>query len=174
MQLKSIAKSLALVSALSLGAIGNASAQAVGVNTGPTTLQLGVMKCHVLSGTRVYLLIRSTADVECVWEYKGATEKYHGETGIALGLDLSFKENEEMAFTVLAGNGDVTPGQHSLAGKFIGGTADAALGVGVGVKVLVGGGKNNISLQPLALAGSTGSVGASAGLGFLYIEAPKK
>ncbi|MSQ68558.1 MAG: DUF992 domain-containing protein [Gammaproteobacteria bacterium] len=174
MLLKPVLKSLALVSALSLGAIGTASAQAVGVNTGATTLQLGVMKCHVLSGTRVYLLIRSTADVECTWEYKGATEKYSGETGIALGLDLSFKENEDMAFTVLAGNGDVTPGQHSLAGKFVGGTADAALGVGVGVKVLVGGGKNNISLQPLALSGSTGSFGASAGLGFLYLEAPKK
>ncbi len=136
-------------------------------------LQVGVITCKVVPGSRVNLLVRSTADVDCTWEYGGAVEKYRGETGIALGLDLSFKGDETIAFGVIAASQDVTPGKYALSGKYVGGQADAALGVGVGAKVLVGGGDKNVSLQPLALSGSTGSVGASAGVGFLYIEPAK-
>lgn len=167
MKFQQIIKSLAFASAFALVAGG-------GVATAEETagLQIGIIKCNVIPGSRVNLLVRSTADVECTWEYAGAVEKYKGETGIALGLDLSFKDNETIAFTVIAASSDVTPGKYALAGKYVGGQADAALGVGVGAKVLVGGGNKNVSLQPLALSGSTG-VGASAGVGFLYIEAAK-
>jgi Protein of unknown function (DUF992). len=120
----------------------------------------------------VNLLIRSTADVECVYDNQGNTEKYIGETGIALGLDLSFKQNEKFAFTVLAASSDVQPGAHALAGKYLGGTLGATAGVGLSASVLIGGGEKNISLQPLALGTSTG-IGASGGIGFLYIEAAK-
>jgi hypothetical protein len=144
---------------------------------GPSVLaaggvQLGVITCTVIPGSRVNLLIRSTADVECVFNNQGTNEYYIGETGIAFGLDLSFKENEKMAFTVIAASEDVQPGAHALAGRYGGGQASAAVGVGVGAKVLIGGGDKNISLQPVALETSTG-LGASAGLGFLYLE-PKR
>ncbi len=132
-------------------------------------IEIGVLICKVIPGTRVNLLIRSTADVECTFDNQGTVERYRGETGIALGLDLSIKNDEKMAFTVLAASSDVNPGAYSLAGKYVGGQASAAVGVGLGAKVLVGGGEKNFSLQPLALETSTG-FGASAGLGFLYIE----
>lgn len=166
MKFQQIVKTLALafVVSVALGS-GAATAETAG-------LQVGIIKCNVVPGSRVNLLIRSTADVNCTWEYGGAVERYKGETGIALGLDLSFKDNEVIAFTVIAASADVTPGKYALTGKYVGGQADAALGVGVGAKVLVGGGSKNVSLQPLALSGSTG-VGASAGVGFLYIEPAK-
>jgi len=132
-------------------------------------LQIGVLQCKVVPGSRVNLLIRSTADVDCTWEYAGATERYKGETGIALGLDLSFKDNESIAFGVIAASSDIAPGNYALEGKYVGGQASVAAGVGLGAKVLVGGGAKNVSLQPLALETSTG-LGASAGVGFLYIE----
>ena len=132
-------------------------------------MQLGVLKCRVVPGSRVNLLIRSTADVECTFDYGGVVEKYVGESGIALGVDVSFKSDEQIAFGVIAASSDITPGAGALAGKYVGGQASAAAGVGVGARVLVGGGKKNISLQPLALEGSVG-IGASGGLGFLYIE----
>lgn len=135
-------------------------------------LQLGILKCTVVPGSRVNLLIRSTADVDCTFDYGGTIERYRGETGIALGLDISIKNDEQMAFAVIAASSDVTPGSYALEGKYVGGQAAAAAGVGVGAKVLVGGGSKNISLQPLALEASTG-LGASAGLGFLYIERAK-
>ncbi len=135
-------------------------------------VKLGVIECNVVPGSRVNLLIRSTADVECVFNNQGTKEYYKGETGIALGLDLSFKSNQKLAFTVIGAVDDVQPGAHALRGKFVGGEVSAAAGVGLGAKALVGGSNNNISLQPLALETSEG-LGASGGLSFLYLE-PKK
>ena len=135
-------------------------------------IQVGIITCAVIPNSRVNLLIRSTADFECVYENQGTTEKYIGDTGIALGLDLSFKQNEKFAFTVFAASADVQPGAHALAGKYVGGTLGASAGVGLSASALIGGGAKNISLQPLALGTNTG-IGASGGIGFLYIEAAK-
>jgi hypothetical protein len=38
----------------------------------------------------------------------------------------------------------------------VGASADASIGVGAGTKILVGGSKNTISLQPLSVQGQTG------------------
>ena len=132
-------------------------------------LEVGVLKCSVVSGSRVNLLIRSTADVSCTYNNQGTLERYQGEAGIALGLDLSFKTEENMAFAVIAASADTTPGAYALSGKYVGGQAAATAGVGVGAKVLVGAGSQNFSLQPVALETNKG-LGASAGIGFLYIE----
>ena len=133
-------------------------------------IEVGLLTCNVVPGSRVNLLIRSTADVECVFENNGFTEEYHGETGIALGLDLSIRANEKMAFTVIAATDGVGPGAKALGGKYVGGQVSAAAGLGIGAKALIGGGSKNIGLQPLALESSTG-IGVAGGLGFLYIEA---
>lgn len=135
-------------------------------------IQLGVLECTVVPGSRVNLLIRSTADVNCSYNNKGTVERYVGETGIGLGLDLSFRSDEQLHFTVIAASNNIDPGGHALAGKYVGGEASATVGVGLGAKVLVGGGDNNFSLQPLAIETNKG-FGASAGLSFLYIEAAK-
>lgn len=132
-------------------------------------IEVGIITCKVVPGSRVNLLIRSTADIECEFKTGGETEYYIGETGIAFGLDLSFKENERMAFSVIAASDDVRPGSHALAGRYAGGQASAAVGLGLGAKALVGGGDKNIGLQPLALETSTG-LGVSGGIGFLYLE----
>ena len=133
-------------------------------------IEVGILHCSVVPGSRVNLLIRSTADVECTFENDGETELYKGETGIALGLDLSFRSNERMAFTVIAASEDVRPGAKALGGKYVGGQVSAAAGLGLGAKALVGGGAKNIGLQPLAIETSSG-IGIAGGLGFLYIEA---
>jgi hypothetical protein len=132
-------------------------------------IEVGLLTCNVVPGSRVNLLIRSTADVECTDENNGVTEGYRGETGIALGLDLSIRSNEKMVFTVIAAADDVKPGAKALGGKYVGGQVSAAAGLGLGAKALVGGGAKNIGLQPLALESSTG-IGVAGGLGFLYIE----
>ncbi len=132
-------------------------------------LQIGVLKCGVVPGSRVNLLVRSTADVSCTYNNQGTLERYRGEAGIALGLDLSFKTDEKMAFAVIAASSNANPGSYALAGKYVGGQAAAAVGVGLGAKVLVGAGDQSLSLQPLALETNKG-LGASAGIGFLYIE----
>lgn len=152
---------LGLAAAVGLLASGSASA-----------LDVGVLTCTAVPNTRVNLLIRSTTDIRCTFkDSTGKTEHYKGETGIALGLDLSFKNNERFAFTVISQSA-VKAGSHPLVGKYYGGKASASLGVGLGAAALVGGSNNSVGLNPLALESNEG-LGASGGLGFLYLEAGK-
>ncbi|MEM7404064.1 MAG: DUF992 domain-containing protein [Pseudomonadota bacterium] len=132
--------------------------------------RLGILTCNSIPGTRVNLIIRSTTDVHCQFKNAdGKVEHYIGETGIAFGADLTFaKEQETFAFTVISASA-LEMGKHLLAGRYVGGKASASVGLGVGAAVLVGGDRDNFTLQPLALEGNTG-VGLAAGLGFLYIE----
>ena len=118
------------------------------------------------------MIVRSTADVNCVFEDgNGRSENYRGESGIALGLDLSFKSKETFAFAVLS-TATTSAGSHSLAGKYVGGKATATAGVGLGAAALVGGNNDQFGLNPIAV-GSNEGLGVSAGIGFLYIEADK-
>lgn len=137
---------------------------------GEPGVRLGVLVCEAVPGTGYNLLITSKVDIKCTFtDPEGNKEYYVGETGIGLGVDLGFKTMQKIAFTVLSMTSDYKIGSYALAGKYIGGKASVALGVGGGVAALVGGGEKNFSLQPLALEGCEG-VGVAGGLGYLYIE----
>jgi len=133
--------------------------------------KVGELVCKQVKGTRLNLIVHSTADVKC--EFKstagGSVERYKGETGIGFGIDLNFKKNESMVFAVFSA--DFKPGTNQLAGKYAGAGASAAVGAGVGAQVLVGGNDRTVSLKP-AVTVSTG-VGAAAGITYLYLEPDK-
>ena len=132
-------------------------------------VELGVLICKSVPDSRVNLLMRSTVDIKCTLQYAGgAMEHYKGETGIAIGLDLSFKGDEEFAFTVIAASA-IAPGNHPLSGKYIGGKASASAGFGIGAAALVGGSRDGFGLNPVSLEANRG-VGIAGGIGFLYIE----
>lgn len=130
--------------------------------------QIGMLTCKTVPGTRSNLIIRSTVDVECTYSQDDADEMYVGETGIGLGIDLNIKKDATMKYAVFA---HVKPnaGSGALSGRFGGVKGAATVGIGVGAAVLVGGGANQISLQPLALEGSTG-FGVEGGATYLYLQ----
>ncbi len=131
-------------------------------------VEVGVLTCEQV-GTRINLIIHSTANVKCEFtDTEGNVERYMGETGVGLGIDLQWKKEEHMAFTVLASVG-ANANEHALTGKYVGGGASAALGAGLGAAVLVGGSADQFSLQPIAISGSIG-IGAAAGVTYLYIQ----
>ena len=130
-------------------------------------IEIGVLTCNSVDGTRRNLLIHSTVNVTCVFKTPEGQESYTGETGIGLGVDLNWNRSETTHFVVLGGTSDTRLGAHSLAGRYVGGKASATFGVGAGA--LVGGGSKNISLQPLALEGSSG-LGVAGGLGYLILK----
>jgi len=131
--------------------------------------ELGVLTCDKV-GMGINLVIHSTAQIECVFKGAGnVEEKYKGETGIGLGIDLQWKKDEKLGFTVL-GASDANAGNHALAGKYGGAGGSAAAGVGAGAQVLVGGSNNAFALQPIALSASTG-IGAAGGVTYLNLEA---
>jgi len=132
-------------------------------------VEVGILTCESVPGTRINLLIHSTVSVNCEFSNTAGKERYRGETGIGLGVDLNLRRDEKIAFTVIGGAADLRPGSHALSGRYYGVKASGTVGVGAGAAVLVGGGAKNITLQPLALETSTG-LGASGGLGYLYLE----
>ncbi|MBF0368297.1 MAG: DUF992 domain-containing protein [Magnetococcales bacterium] len=131
-------------------------------------VKIGILTCRQLPGG-YNLLIHSVAYVGCEFTSSRGMERYTGESGVGLGLNLEWNPAETILFTVLGSTSDIRMGQHVLAGKYFGAKASASVGVGTGVQVLVGGGNKNISLQPLALEGSTG-LGAAAGLSYLSLQ----
>ncbi|MBF8268513.1 MAG: hypothetical protein HW386_222 [Gammaproteobacteria bacterium] len=140
---------------------------------GGSGAKVGSLTCSQVAGTKRNLLITSSAQVTCTYKGDdGSTENYTGETGIGLGIDLSWKVEEAVGWLVIAPTNDATPNNHALAGKYYGAKAEATAGVGVQANVLVGGGAKSFTLQPLSLGGQTG-FGAAAGLGYLYLEAAK-
>lgn len=155
----------ALVAALWVAAGGDpAGAESPGV-------KLGILKCDQVPGSGVNLLIHSTAHVRCLFTSVTGERQafYKGETGIGLGIDLNWNKTESIAFTVFGASLDTSPGSHPLAGKYLGGRASASAGVGGGVQALVGGSRNQFTLQPLAIESARG-LGVAAGLGYLYLE----
>ncbi len=167
--MKKIFCSTKLLSTILAGTLGMTANQALAEDAG---VQVGVLKCTTVAGSRVNLIIRSTADVTCEYDNQGTLERYRGETGIGLGLDLSFTSDEVMHFAVVAASNDTTPGAYALAGKYVGGELNAAAGIGLGAKGLVSVGNSSFGLQPIAINTATG-LGVSGGLSFLYIEPDK-
>ena len=161
--IRTISLGLGAASLLAFAPVGSVKADSV---------EVGVLKCETVPKTRRNYLIRSTADVDCVFEKKGGgTSKYMGETGIALGATLTFKqEAEKLYYTVAASTTDVKDG--ALAGKYVGGQIDMSAKKGAGAAVLIGGGNNQISLSPMGMTEE--GFGISAGVGFLYLEPAKK
>jgi hypothetical protein len=135
--------------------------------------KVGVLTCSQVAGTKRNLLITSSVEVTCTYDGDdGSSEKYVGETGIGLGVDLSWKSEEVVKWVVVAASSDITPNNHALVGKYYGAKAEATAGVGAQANVLVGGGDKSFTLQPLSVGGQTG-FGAAAGLGYLYLEAAR-
>jgi len=136
-------------------------------------VKVGLLSCQTVPGSGLNLIIHSTRDVTCSFESSagGSPEHYNGEMGIALGIDLNISQDETIGFSVLTA--DFKAGTHQLAGKYAGVKASATIGVGGGAAVLLGGSDDSITLQPLAISGSTG-VGVAAGIGYLYLEPGSK
>ena len=133
--------------------------------------KIGLMTCQTVPHSGFSLLIHSTVDIKCRFESTDGSgvEHYIGETGVALGIDLSSNVKKELIFTVFAA--DFKKGSYKLAGKYGGVGASASIGAGAGVQVLIGSNNDSISLQPV-IEGNTG-IGASAGITYLYIQAER-
>ena len=66
-----------------------------------------------------------------------------------------------MTWSVLARTRRI--GRGVLAGHYVGASADASVGVGIGAKALIGGSRRTTMLQPLSLSGRVG-VNLAAGV----------
>ena len=138
---------------------GSASAaKSSGVN-------VGSLECKVAGG--MGFVFGSSKALDCLLvRTDGVAERYAG-TIKRFGVDIGFTKEAHIVWLVFA------PGQISkgaLAGGYVGATAAATVGVGVGANVLVGGSQKQVTLQPVSVEGSVG-LNVAAGLAEVELKA---
>ena len=113
--------------------------------------QIGVLTCN-LTGS-LGLIVTSQKGTACTFDnQKGYSEHYVGVIR-KFGLDNGATSGGILTWAVFA-TGPAVPGV--LAGNYVGATAEATVGAGLGANVLVGGSQQSIALQPLSVSGQTG------------------
>jgi hypothetical protein len=118
-----------------------------------TQVEAGTLTC--VGGEGVGLIVGSQKTYGCTFVSSSsqARESYDA-TITKIGLDVGITGRTTMIWTVLAASQDIRPGM--LRGTYAGASADAAIGVGGGAKVLVGGSSRSIALQPVSVQGQSG------------------
>lgn len=144
-----------LLAALTIGSAAAADAKS---STGG--VNVGTLVCHVEPG--VGYLIASSKAVECTFKpVSGKSQMYVGKFN-RLGLDVGFTSGGTVAWAVIA-PGKIDNG--ALAGTYLGVSAEATAGFGVGANVLVGGLHKSVALQPVSVQGQIGLSAAVAAAG---------
>jgi hypothetical protein len=129
-----------------------ATALTMGSAQAASQVQVGVLTCDVEAG--LGYVFGSSKAVDCEFTRKGyKTEHYEGSID-KLGIDLGITGGGKIAWLVFAATKDV--GKRSLAGTYVGASAEASLGLGLGGNWLVGGSKKSIALQPWSITGTIG------------------
>ena len=131
---------------------------------GKSGANVGSLSCTVAGG--MGFIFGSSKDLSCLFtRTDGIAEKYTGSVK-KFGVDLGFTKEAQMVWLVFA-PGNIAPG--SLTGGYVGATASATVGVGVGANVLVGGGSGQVTLQPVSVEGSKG-LNVAAGLAEVALQ----
>ena len=119
---------------------------------------VGTLECRSPGGVS---LILSLKDYSCrFFTDWGQAFDYSGRS-TSLGLQAGITRNEVLIWRVWAPTARIDPGV--LRGNYAGASASAAIVVGLGANVLVGGSHQTISLQPVSVEAKTGVNFAIAG-----------
>ena len=132
-------------------AIALLSARSTQPASADMTTQTGMLTCQIASGFG--WLIGSSRTVQCEYRPAVGLKEHYSGTIAKVGLDIGYLAPMFFAWAVVAPSS--TP-SGALAGKYYGGTVQAAAGIGAGVNVLVGGFDKSITLQPVSIEGETG------------------
>lgn len=140
---KSLAAAVAAVSLLAVAPAAQAEAR----------IQVGVLTCSVEPG--IGFIIGSSKDMTCKFRRDGhKTETYEGNIK-KLGLDIGVTGATEIVWLVFSGS-STKYGPGSLAGTYVGGSAEATIGIGLGGNFLIGGSSQGYALQPWSIQGQVG------------------
>jgi len=127
-------------------------------------VNVGVLTCNVASGWG--FVFGSSKDLHCTFRENNRHVVHYAGKIAKFGVDIGYTEGGVLIWGVFAPTSNVEPG--SLEGNYVGVTASATIGVGVGANVLVGGFHKSVSLQPLSVKGNTG-LNVAAGIGSISL-----
>jgi hypothetical protein len=138
--------------AICCAALLGASTLAPQAHAQARNVNVGTLECNVAGG--LGLIITSSKEMRCAFNMvHGRTEYYYG-TIRKFGIDIGGTDRGKLVWQVFAPTGGTLHG--ALAGDYIGGTASASIGAGVGANALVGGFNRSVVLQPLSVESNTG------------------
>ena len=127
--------------------------------------RLGQLSCDVSGG--VSYVFGSTRSLSCEFRPINApVERYTGEIR-RFGIDIGYNGRGTFLWDVLNTGSDAQRG--SLEGTYAGASSNVALGLGLGSAALIGGSRDQVALQPLAIESSTG-VNIAAGISELVLK----
>ena len=150
--------------AIAITALGVAGALTYGAPAHAQGVTAGVLTCNVASGFG--FIFGSSRSINCTYSPAGGAPQHYVGNINQFGVDIGYTQGGVLIWTVLAPTTAPPPG--ALAGTFVGATASATAGVGIGANVLVGGSGSTISLQPLSIQGQTG-LNVAAGVASLTL-----
>jgi len=130
----------------------------------PHGVRVGELTCNVASGWG--FIFGSSKDLHCTYRGNGHFEHYTGSIS-KFGVDVGYTEGGVLVWGVFAPTSDMRKG--ALSGDYVGGSAQATVGVGVGANALIGGLDKSIALQPLSVEGSKG-LNVAAGIGSISLH----
>ncbi len=130
-----------------------------------TPAKVGALNCDISAG--IGLIVASKKQVTCLFTPSNGDPKevYVGSIN-KFGLDIGATSGGQMVWAVFAPT-SVKVG--ALTGSYVGATAEATVGAGLGANVLVGGSDRTISLQPISVQGQTG-LNLAAGVADLQLQ----
>src|ERR1700694_2775742 len=128
-------------------------------------VQVGILECR--GGASVGFIGGSVTHHRVVLRSEGLPEDRYIAAIRKVGLDLGITQESALAWGVFAPVARLGPGD--LSGNYAGAQGSAAIGVGAGGHVVVGGSNNSIALQPLSLQGQVG-ISVAAGLESLELR----
>ena len=128
-------------------------------------VKVGELTCSVASGWG--FVFGSSKDLRCVFRQSHRNAVHYSGSISKFGVDIGYTEGGVLVWEVIAPTSDVRPG--ALEGDYVGVSASATAGVGVGANVLVGGFDKSFSLQPLSVSGNRG-LNVAAGVGSITLK----
>jgi hypothetical protein len=136
---------------------------ALGAPHASAAVTAGTLHCQV--GAGVGLLVIEEQRLLCTFHSNRGrpAEHYHGHVN-KFGLEVGVTAGSIIVWAVIAAT-EYAPG--SLAGVYVGASAEASAIFGVGANLLVGGSNKSVALQPLSVQGQ---VGVDIGLGISELK----
>lgn len=156
-------KSFHLMLGTAVAAAGLAFASAA--DAAPAGVKVGELTCNVSSGWG--FIFGSSKDLHCTFRPSGHPREHYTGTINKFGVDIGYTEGGVLIWGVFAPSSDIGTG--ALSGTYVGGSAQATVGVGAGANALIGGLNKSIALQPLSLEGSKG-LNVAAGIGSITLK----
>ena len=147
--------------------LGAAFAVAFAASATPAlaNVEVGLLECR---GASQQFIVGSVTTLQCLFRPSagGPPQAYDAQIR-RVGVDIGFNSSTVITWSVFAPN---SPGPSALSGTYVGPSANATVGVGVGANVLWGGSSNTIALQPVSGQGQIG-LGVVGGISAMEMHA---